>query len=199
MGIGLLGNHQSQSKVTAVSAFWRAIALCRPVAVRLLLAVAAVFAITTAAGAQTMPFASGPSISTEYCQIVINQSGVMTTNVGETVLSSKETGGSGGIATVTARRMRPSGIARFSVTLEAPTTFTSMPVGGDTGVTFATRFSGVSIYRGRNFNERRGNRRVRLRRNGDSITEITGHLIATRTGLTFPAGTYDAVATLRCE
>ena len=154
-------------------------------------------------GAQAqVPFNSGVILSQETCEIVVNSAGVMTTNAGETVLSSQEAGGQGGVATVTSRKLtgNPPGLGpRFSVTFEAPSTFTTMPVGGDTGVTFEARFSGVSISRGRNFNNRLGSRPIRLRRRGVSITEITGDLIATRTGSTFPAGTYSAIGTLRCE
>ncbi len=134
----------------------------------------------------------------ESCIIVVNSAGTMTTSADTLTLSSKEAGGVGGIATITSRKRRQNPGPRFGATLEAPSTFTSMPVGGDTGVTFLARFSGVNISRGRNFAERNGNRRIRFRRRGTAITEITAHLIATRP-TPFPGGAYSAEATLRCE
>ena len=159
------------------------------------------FALGGSAQAQ-IPFQSGAIIGGESCEIVVHSSGVMTTNAGETVLSSQEAGGSGGVATVTSRKLtgNPPGLGpAFWVSFEAPTGFSTMPVGGDTGVTFETRFSGVSISRGRNFTNRRGDRPRRLRRRGVSITQITGDLIARRTGSPFPSGAYSAVGILRCE
>lgn len=149
-----------------------------------------------------VPFTSGVLLNQESCEIVVNSSGIMTTNAGETVLSSREAGGQGGVATVTSRKLtgNPPGLGPvFWVSFEAPSTFTSMPVGGDVGVTFEARFSGRSISRGRNFNNRAGTNPRRLRRRGVSITEITGDLIATRTGSSYPPGSYSAIGVLRCE
>lgn len=155
------------------------------------------FIFLTPSSAQDVTF-TATSMQQESCIIVVDQFGTMTTSTDMLTLSSKEAGGVGGLATVTSRKLRQNPGPRFSVTLEAPSTFTSMPVGGDAGVTFQARFSGVNISRGRNFAERNGNRRIRLRRRGTSITQITAHLIATRS-TPFPGGTYSAEATLRCE
>lgn len=150
------------------------------------------------ASAQNMNFGSSAVMGQERCTIMVTQPGTLTSSTDLLTLSSKEAGGVGGIATVTSVKLRTNPGPRFQVTLEAPTGFTSMPTGGDTGVTFSTRFSGVNISRGRNFAERNGNRPVRLRRRGTSVTQITAHLIATRPD-PFPSGSYSAEATLRCE
>ncbi len=137
-------------------------------------------------------------MSEESCTIIVNQAGTMAASSDARTLSSKLTGGIAGLATVTSRKRSQNPGARYRLTLDAPSAFTSMPVGGDAGVTFATRFSGISISRGRNFTERDGNSSVRLRRRGTSVTQITAHLIANRPD-SFPGGSYSAVATLRCE
>ena len=168
------------------------------------LAICALFssvALNTKPASANVGLNSGIIVTDNRCEIVINSSGTLAPSADQMVLSSQETGGVGGIATVTS--IKPAGGGgnprQFTLTFEAPTTFTSMPTGGDTGVTFEARYSGVSISNGRNFGEREGSRSIPLRSTGVSITEVTGHLIATRTGTTFPQGAYSAVGTLRCE
>lgn len=124
------------------------------------------------------------------CVVVVQSGGTLTTNANGTQLSSKNAGGQAGIADVYS-------ISRYRISVDAPPFFLVSPPGGNDNVTFSATFSGRSLYRGRNFNERSGTRSVRLRR-GYSVTRVTANVVADRTQA-FPAGTYQTVAILRCE
>lgn len=149
-----------------------------------------------------IPFTGGPGIGSEICIVEVINAGTLAPRLNFRRLSSKEAGGSAGMAIVTSRKFGAgSGAgARFRVSLDEPTSFDSAPVGGNDNVVFRTRFSGTSISNGRNFGERRGTRSVGLPRLGTTITQIDAHLIARKTGGNiFEAGDYSATAVLRCE
>ena len=165
------------------------------------LAAGSAVSVKQASANNLIQFNTSATVSAESCVIQVIQNGTMTANPSSTVLSSKNAGGIGARAIVTSRKRGRGNNPgpRFRVTLEAPFSFSGAPVGGNTNVNFTTRFSGISISRGKNFAERNGTNSVRLRRHGTSVTEITGHLIATKTTGAFPSGSYSGQATLRCE
>jgi len=150
----------------------------------------------------TLPFASvtqaatanvlfGTNLTTNNaCVVIVRQGGTMTIDTTPTQMSSKNAGGSAGVADVFS-------ISNYDVTLDPPPFFLTSPAGGNDNVTFTTTFSGTSLFRGRNFADQDGAIPVRLR-NGFSATRITAHLTATRPDA-FPAGNYQTVAILRCE
>ncbi len=107
------------------------------------------------------------------------------------VLSSKLPGGLSAVADVTSQRP-------YEISAIATNFFTTGPTNASLNTTFESRFSGTDIFRGRTFAERLGTDPVRLRGNL-SITRLNVHLIATRTGSTFPSGAYVGNVTVRCE
>jgi hypothetical protein len=106
-------------------------------------------------------------------------------------LSSKLAGGLGAVAEITSTR-------NFRVTAIPTPTLSAFPVGGNTGVTLRSTFSGQSISNGRTFSDRAGNRAIRLR-NGLGRTRLTVHMLATRAGSAFPSGYYQGEVVIRCE
>lgn len=124
------------------------------------------------------------------CAIIVGAPGTITPNPDSTQLSSKNAGGKQGIADVYS-------IWRYGISVSSPDFFTNAPSGGNDNTTFTTTFSGESLYHGRTFPERSGDRPVRLR-NGYSITRVYVDLEADRTD-SFPSGDYSAVAIVRCE
>lgn len=158
--------------------------------------VATVFAsaltMVAPAAAQTgdIPFA-GVVDARDFCAIVLVDPGVLAESTDGLELSSKLAGGSAGVADIHSGKNK-------KVSVDAPTTFTTMPADGDTNVTFQTFHSGVSVKAGKNYTEVPGTKEVPITGN-DSITRVSVNLVATRTGDPFPGGTYSAVAVLRCE
>lgn len=124
------------------------------------------------------------------CVIVVGNSGTIVPSVNGDQLSSKLSGGQQGTAEIYS-------LWRYDISVSAPGFFSNSPQGGSDNVSFSTTFSGESVYRGRNFNERSGDNSVRLRR-GYSITRVYVDLVADRPDV-FPAGNYTAQATVRCE
>lgn len=141
------------------------------------------------AGQGNMNFAGNVEASAA-CTIVVRGGGSMTQSGGGDQLSSKNTGGNYGVADVYSWR-------NYDISLDAPSFFTSRPVGGDDNVTFSASFSGTSIFRGRAFADQPGSTSVQLAR-GLSITRIHAHLTASRPDA-FPSGNYSAYTILRCE
>lgn len=123
----------------------------------------------------------------QYCQIVVTQSGTMTTNAGLTELSSKQPGGAQGQAEVTTTN------GSFNISVDAPTSFSTMPTDGDTGVTYATSYS---LSGATTAPETAGTVTTKAKR---GVTDVAVDLVATRTGSIFPAGNYTGVTVLRCE
>ncbi|MEM9332980.1 MAG: hypothetical protein AAGA53_16785 [Pseudomonadota bacterium] len=163
---------------------------------------AVVLYTTYPASSQDINFSSSPIISGESCVIELVQEGIFGVSANERTLNSQNFGGVGAQILVTSRK-RGAGDSpgpRFAITLEPPTAFTTAPPGGDDNVTWRTRFSGVSVLNGVNFNNRNGLNPRRLPRRGTSVTQITGHLRARKpAGDAFPPGNYRAEAVFRCE
>jgi hypothetical protein len=124
------------------------------------------------------------------CTMILGRDGELGISVDKKTLSSKIAGGLSGIVDVFS-------FGSFDVTADAPSGFSTAPASGNVGVSMATRFSGIDIFRGRTFSERDGDLPVTLR-SGISITRLNIHLIATRP-TEFPGGDYTGVVTVRCE
>ena len=122
------------------------------------------------------------------CAIVVNDAGTLTTNVGQTQLSSENAGGAAGTATITTTS------AAFKASVANPTAFDSAPAGGGTSTSFASKFSGsgattiastlasapaVSLNTG--------------------VTNVSVHLAATKSTGSFPTGLYAATVVLTCQ
>ena len=168
------------------------------------LPIAAVFLLlqpSPSANSEDMQFNTGPISFTERCIIEVQQDGTFGTSPNLRVLNSQNFGGSGAQILVTSikRATGASPGARFRITLEPPSSFTTAPPGGDDNVNWRTRFTGSSVSNGINFGMRNGTNARRLPRAGTSVTQITGHLRARKTSGIFPAGNYRAEALFRCE
>jgi hypothetical protein len=124
------------------------------------------------------------------CTMLLRRDGELGISVDKKTLSSKLTGGLSGIVDVFS-------FGSFDVTADAPSGFSTVPASGNVGVSMATRFSGIDVFRGRTFSEQDGETPVTLR-SGISITRLNIHLIATRP-TEFPGGDYTGVVTVRCE
>lgn len=147
-------------------------------------------AISTACAGQGNMNFGGNIDAPAACIIVIRGSGTMTQSASGDQLSSKNTGGNYGVADIYSWR-------KYDISLDAPSFFTSRPVGGDDNVTFSASFSGTSVFRGRNFADQPGSTSVQLA-GGPSVTRIHAHLTADRPDA-FPSGNYSAYTVLRCE
>lgn len=134
---------------------------------------------------------TGNVVVNNTCSINVINDGRFGLSANARQLSSKLSGGLAARADIVSTR-------NFRISAIAVPTLTSYPVGGNTGVTMASRYSGQSISNGRTFGERNGTSRVTLR-NGLSTTRVTVHLSATRTGSAFPSGYYQGTVTIRCE
>ena len=156
----------------------------------------------TTAQSEDIIFGSSPSLNGESCEIQVLRDGTFGVSPNFRTLNSQNFGGIGGEIQVTSRK-RSQGSApgpRFRITFEPPSSFTTAPAGGDDNVAWRTRFSGVSVSNGVNFNMRNGLNPRRLPRTGTSVTLVTGHLRARKpAGEMFPTGNYVAIATFRCE
>ncbi len=144
------------------------------------------------ARAQTgsIPFA-GVVDARDFCAIVLIEPGTLAPSVDGLLLSSKETGGVAATADVHSGKNK-------KVSVDAPSSFITMPPDGNTNVTFETFHSGTSILAGKNYAEVPGTKQIPVTGN-NSITRVSINLVATRTVTTFPGGDYTAEAILRCE
>ena len=122
-----------------------------------------------------------------FCQVVLVEGGILAQSNDQQELSSKQVGGRAGRAQITTTS------GRYSVSIDTPSGFSSMPVGGDTNVSFASTYSlsGATALA-----ETSGNTATKLKR---GLTDIVTQFIATRSIDPFPAGTYGSVLTVRCE
>ncbi len=141
---------------------------------------------TSSASQQGIPFGVTVGVR-QYCQIVVTQSGTLTTNAGLTELSSKQPGGAQGLAEITTTN------GSYWVSVDAPTTFSSMPTSGDTGVSFATSYS---LSGATTAPETAGTVTTKAKK---GVTDVAVDFVASRAGSIFPAGNYTGVAVLRCE
>lgn len=146
----------------------------------------------SAAGATTegVPFI-GNITDANRCTVNVQSDGQLGVSADYMTLSSKLPGGVGGVADVTSTRP-------YDITVDVVPSFTHFPSGGNNNTTFQARFSGISIFRGRDFAEQSGTSSVRTR-GGISITRVTAQFIATRTGSAFPSGNYTGMVIVRCE
>lgn len=118
------------------------------------------------------------------CVITIVDAGIMKGNVGLTQLSSENAGGQAGLATVATTS------AAYSVNVNAPTAFSTFPVGG-AATSFAAKYSttGASVYT----NQTAANPLA------IGTTNVQVNLAAIKATGSFPTGTYAATVVLRCE
>lgn len=146
--------------------------------------------VQSSAHSANVPFA-GSVAERDYCIIVLLSPGALAESTDSQVLSSKEAGGVPGVADVFAGKNK-------KLSVDAPSSFDTMPVDGDNGVTFETFHSGASIVSGKDYSEFAGTKEVPIT-GSDSQTRISINLVATRTGDPYPGGSYSATAVLRCE
>ncbi len=138
------------------------------------------------AAQQGVPFGANVA-QRHFCQILVLNPGVLAPSADFLELSSKQAGGSAGIAELTATN------GSFWLSTDAPTGFTTMPTGGDTGVVFSSTYqtSGDTTTP-----ETPGTTSTKLKR---GVTQASVHMIANRSGSVFPAGNYSGEVTVRCE
>ncbi|MGB8817975.1 MAG: hypothetical protein WCC66_08665 [Rhizobiaceae bacterium] len=119
------------------------------------------------------------------CAITVQTAGLLTANVGQTVLSSTNAGGSAGTAEIVATS------ANYTVSVDQPTAFSAAPVGGGTNVNFAATYAsaGATTLTARNT--------AAPLLTGTS--NVTVNMSATKTSGSFPTGTYAGIVVLRCE
>ncbi len=123
----------------------------------------------------------------QFCEIVVQTTGLMTANVGATKLSSQGYGGEPGRVDLT------TNTGSFYVSTDRPNGFSLAPNGGNSDVVFTTTISG----RGKtSFGDAPGDSRVKLK---SGLTKIEINLEAAKQSGPFPAGRYRAELTLRCE
>ena len=134
---------------------------------------------------------SGSITTANQCTITVVNDGTFGLRADRMQLSSKLAGGAAAVADIRSNHA-------YNISAIAVPTLTSYPVGGDTGVTMQSLYSGASILNGATFAEQNGNVPVTLR-NGLSRTRLTVNLIATRTGSPYPVGYYQGTVTVRCE
>ena len=128
------------------------------------------------------------------CTIIIGASGTMKSNPSINIFGSKQAGGSSAGATITASSLLCTLlnlIDCYSVSAPAPIAFTSAPSGGDTNVSFASvfRLDGSGL-------DNPGSAPQKLT-NGTHTIQVD--LTATKSPGIFPAGSYQAQVTVRCE
>lgn len=133
------------------------------------------------------PLQPGPPPERSSCAIVLVEAGQLRQGVDGMELSSKLAGGRPGVIQVSAKG------GRFRLSIDDPVGFRNAPTNGNQDMTLIRSFLG---YGATNFAERPGSSSVQLK-NGD--TTIETHLVAQRISDPFPAGSYDAELTVRCE
>lgn len=118
------------------------------------------------------------------CAITVVDAGTLTANVGQTVLSSENAGGSAGTATIVTTS------AAYQISVNAPTVFSTVPVGGAAD-TFAAKYSttGDSAYV-----DQTGANPL-----ATGTHNVSVDLAASKTTGSFPTGLYAATVVLRCE
>lgn len=128
---------------------------------------------------------NGSVLST--CIITIGTPGTIAANGDFTELSSKETGGLPGTATILTTG------SGFNVSTAAPAAFTSAPSGGNSSVTFASTYSASGVT---TLLDVVGTVTSPL---GVGLTNLDVDLSATKSIGHFPAGNYTAEVTVTCE
>jgi hypothetical protein len=127
------------------------------------------------------------------CTINVTSQGTMVASPGLSGLSSKLFGGSFAMATVTSNGLACGlldPLTCFSISTQAPVSFSQAPSGGSANVNFVSSFTvdgGAESPTGSPQTVANGAHAVRV------------HLVAIKSTNVFPAGTYRARVTLRCE
>lgn len=140
--------------------------------------------IATAFAGSIVPF-TGTVINS--CILTVGTPGVMAPSSDYTVLGSKQAGGTSGVVTAVSTG------TTFQVSVDAPSSFTLAPTGGNTSVSFATRYSGVGAT---NIGSTPGTTATAL---SSGVTVLTVDLAATKSTGVFTQGSYTAEAVVRCE
>ena len=119
------------------------------------------------------------------CAITIVDAGILTTNVGQTQLSSTNAGGQAGSATLAVTS------AAYSVSVNAPTVFDTAPATAGVS-TFAASYgtTGATVLAA-------GQTTAKPLSVG--TTNVSVNMAATKATGAFPTGTYAATVVLRCE
>ena len=133
------------------------------------------------------------------CIIEVLQAGAFATNVARDALDSEQAGGAAAQVRVISLKPDPSSGTGYTITFEAPASFSNAPSGGNSNVTFSSRMSGASDFNGVNFAMQDGTLPVTLPDAGLSITNLTAHLRGAKSDGPFPSGTYRAEGVVRCE
>ena len=133
-----------------------------------------------------IPFSGSVSNS---CVITVGTSGALAASTDYTVLSSTETGGAAGTATILTTG------SGFSLSADAPTSFSAAPATGNDNVSFAASYAATGA---NTIPTTDGGTATPLSRGSSAITI---NMSGTKSvgGETFESGTYAATVVLRCE
>lgn len=123
------------------------------------------------------------------CIITVGSSGTLAANTDFTVLSSEETGGAAGTATILATG------GGFSIRADAPASFSSGPTSANDNVTFAANYAVT----GANTIAKTDGGTATVLNRGASNVSINMSGTKNGAGESFEAGTYAATVVLRCE
>lgn len=119
------------------------------------------------------------------CAITIVDAGILTTNVGQTQLSSTNAGGQAGSATLATTS------AAYTVNVNAPTAFDTQPATAGTSTFTATYgTTGATVLAA-------GQNTAKPLSVG--TTNVSVNMAATKASGSYPTGTYAATVVLRCE
>jgi hypothetical protein len=132
-------------------------------------------------------YANAAAQNKQYCEIVLFSGGTMRPSPDNTELTSSSFGGVSGRAQVVATN------SSYKISIDDPMGFASAPPGADDGTIFSTSYSGTGDT---SFSRTAGNIPVNIK-NGTTNVEVD--LTALKNNDAFPAGTYSASLTLRCE
>lgn len=126
------------------------------------------------------------------CTINIGSTGTLAANPAISVLGSTQASGSAASVTITTASTLCSILALldcYGISAPAPTNFLSAPSGGDANVTFASTYTIAGVtYAGST-----------ITRVSNATRTIPINLTATKSTGIFPAGSYHAEVTVRCE
>ena len=156
------------------------------ISIAMISSIAVLIPQTLNAAQQGIPFGGTVGVR-HYCQIVLTGNGVMAPSPDFLELSSMQAGGVAGVAEITTTN------GSFDASIDTPTGFSTMPTGGDTGVSFSSNYSMTGVT---TVPQTPGGTVTKLKR---GLTNLSANFIATRVGSVFPAGSYSSVLVLRCE
>jgi hypothetical protein len=149
-------------------------------------AIAAGLLVSAPAHAVTGNIPFNGSVS-NTCVITVGGSGTLAASTDYTVLGSEQTGGSAGTASVLATG------AGFSLSADAPTSFSTAPATGNNNVVFEANYAATGA---NNIAKTDGLTKTVLSR---GTSAVTINMSGTKTSGTFEAGPYAATVILRCE